>query len=386
VIPVDIERQRCKAPRVLVAENDAAMRHFLEESLIQWGYEAISCEDGTEAWKILEGERPPELVIMGWQIPGIDSFDLCRRLRSKTREFYHYILVITADSDKRAVMQALEAGADDCLARPFDEAELRARLIVSSRILALQEELIRSREEQREQAMKDSLTGLWNRAAFLDLFTTEMSRAERSQSLTGLLMLDLDHFKQINDAYGHLAGDIVLKETARRLKQNVRAYDFVGRYGGEEFLIALPGCERRDVRMRAEAIRVAMCTEPVRIGNSEITVSISIGGAVASVGQRSILDVLAIADVALYKAKNAGRNRVVYCERSAAEILQSAEGHHTCCSMCDPGKLDTCVVSGLHVNPLNGIALGFAQTGTQASWDATGTVPRPLPNHLRLPS
>jgi two-component system cell cycle response regulator len=207
-----------------------------------------------------------------WAISGIDSIDLCR-------------IVIKGKVHKEEAVLALEPGADDYLIEPLEEPELRAHLKVASRIIALQAELICSREEQRVRAIKDGLTGLWNRAAFLDIFKRELDRAERSHASTGLLILDLDHFKRINDSYGHLAGDAVLREMALRFKQNVRSYDFVGRYGGEEFLIALPGCNRAQLRKLAEGIRKAMSDEVIG----------SIGASVASTDAKSTLDVLGIA-------------------------------------------------------------------------------------------
>ena len=187
---------------------------------------------------MLDAQEPPEVVILDWDLPGVDGIELCRKLRDKSRSYYDYNLMITGRTDEADLVHALESGADDCIGKPFGELELRARLLVASRILALQNELIHAREELRMQSMRDGLTGLWNRMAFLDLLKRELARAGRAGGQTGLLLIDLDHFKQTNDTYGHPVGDLVLKETARRLRQSVRSYDFVGRYGGEEFLIA----------------------------------------------------------------------------------------------------------------------------------------------------
>jgi diguanylate cyclase (GGDEF)-like protein len=307
----------------------------------------VLAEDGSTAWKILQQRRPPELVIVDWAISGIDSFDLCRRLRDKSRKFYHYVIMIQSKVHKEETVLALESGADDYLIEPLEEPELRARLKVASRIIALQDELISSREEQRVRAMKDGLTGLWNRAAFLEIFKQELNRAERADASTGLLLLDLDHFKRINDSYGHLAGDAVLKEMALRFKQNVRSYDFVGRYGGEEFLIALPGCDRAQLRKRAEGIRKAISDVPVRVGKVEIPVTVSVGAAAASTGAKSTLEVLGVADRALYKAKNAGRNRSVYCEAIEVEGSESLEESQHRCARCGLARSGECVVSGL---------------------------------------
>jgi len=160
-------------------------------------------------------------------MPGIEGTELCRRIRSRQRVPYQYILLLTANNDKQDVVRGLEAGAEDYLTKPFEPSELRARLTVGKRILALQRDLIQAREELRFQATHDALTGIWNRGALLNLLHRELERALRSKNTTCILMLDLDHFKNVNDTHGHLAGDAVLKEVARRVVQVVRAYDFV---------------------------------------------------------------------------------------------------------------------------------------------------------------
>jgi diguanylate cyclase (GGDEF)-like protein len=274
----------------------------------------------------------------------MDGIELCRRLRDKSRKYYHYILMITGRSGVQDVIHALESGADDCIGKPFGESELRARLLVASRILALQNELIQAREELRIQSMRDALTGLWNRTAFLDLLKREMDRAERTGGRTGLLLLDLDHFKLINDKYGHPTGDTVLKEVSRRMKENVRSYDFVGRYGGEEFFIAFAGCDREQLCERAESIRKAICDEPVKVDKGEIQVTLSIGAVVAEAGEGSVSEAIAVADVALYRAKDAGRNRVALCCKPRVEILQSSLTHRDCCMQCEPERKAQCVV------------------------------------------
>lgn len=351
--PLDFLFAVLDRPRVLIAEGDAAVSQTLQHWLRNWEYDTILAKDGLQAWEILQQRRPPELVIVDWAISGVDSIELCRRLRDISRKYYPYIIMITGQAHKQDVVHALESGADDYLVLPFEEAELRARLKVASRIVTLQDRLISSREEHRVQAMKDGLTGLWNRTAFLDIFKRELDRAERANTSTGLLLLDLDHFKKINDTYGHLTGDVLLKETAHRLKQNVRSYDFVGRYGGEEFFIALPGCDEMQICKRAEAIRRAIADEPVRVGKTEIEITISIGATAASTGAKSTLDVLAASDRALYKAKGSGRNRVVYCDRSGLEMPESMETPRTRCAHCSVGRLDECVVSALEGNLMN---------------------------------
>jgi diguanylate cyclase (GGDEF)-like protein len=336
--------------RVLIVAGDALTRLTLQAWLGTWGYDTVLAEDGFAAWEILQQRQPPEFVIVDWGITGINSLDLCRRLRDKSRKFYHYIIVIKGRVHKEESVLALESGADDYLIEPLEEPELRAHLKAASRIIALQAELISSGEEQRVRAMKDGLTGLWNRTAFLEIFKQELDRAERAHLSTGLLLLDLDHFKQINDIYGHLAGDAVLREVALRFKHNVRSYDFVGRFGGEEFLIALPGCDRAGIRKRAEGIRRAVSNEAIRVGDIEIRVTVSIGAAVTSMGAKSTLDILGASDRALYKAKDGGRNRTVYCELSAGDAPKSLETNQARCAICELGRSDGCLVSGQDEN------------------------------------
>lgn len=331
-------------PRVLIATDDTVTRLILKHWIQRWGYEIVIVELGDQAWSVLQQERPPEVVIVDWAIPGMNAIDLCGRLRDRSRPYYHYILMITASADEMDVVHALESGADDCIGKPFGEAEIRARLHVASRILALQNELIHAREELRAQSMRDGLTGLWNRAAFLDLFKRELQRAERDNGHTGLLLLDLDNFKQINDTYGHLAGDQVLREVAKGLRNHVRSYDFVGRYGGEEFFIGFPGSSRESLCARAEAIRKAICREPVRVPQGEISVSLSIGAVVAT-GEQSTSDVLAVADAGLYKAKNSGRNLSVICGKPAKEIFECSLSHQERCAGCIGGQASLCVIS-----------------------------------------
>lgn len=302
------ERPETNCDGVLVAEDDPMFRKILKSWLENWGYRVIVAEDGTAAWNILQQERPPELLILDWVMPGIDGLQLCRRIRERQTTPYQYILLVTAKDDAEDVVTGLEAGADDYLTKPLDRSELRARLRVGRRILTLQKGLIQAREELRFQATHDIPTGIWNRGALLNLLQREIERASRSQSPTGLLMLALDHFKKVNDTYGHLAGDVVLREVARRISEVVRSYDLVGRYGGEEFLVVLPSCDKNQALQSAERIRAVIAERPVLAAGAEILVTASIGVTVTTASTAAEKEILAIADTALYKAKSAGRN------------------------------------------------------------------------------
>ena len=332
--------------RILVAEDDGITRRILEHWLGVLGFEVITANDGNQAWEILQGPDAPELILMDWVMPGIDGIELCRRLREMPGTYYHYILMMTGRSDLSHVVHALESGADDCVTKPFEQPELKARLGVACRILDLQDELIKTREEIREQAMKDSLTGLFNRAAFTEMFERELDRAKRNEGQTALLLLDLDHFKKVNDMHGHMTGDVVLRKAARLLRESVRAYDFVGRFGGEEFFIAFPNCDADQARDHAERIRQTVVASPIRVGSAEIPLSFSIGASVADSNQRSIGATLAAADVALYRAKSAGRNRVITCRRAPEEVVAFQGRPEDCCASCNPRLARNCTTAG----------------------------------------
>jgi len=299
---------------VLVAEDDPMFRKILTVWLGRWGYRVLVAEDGTTAWNMLQEEDAPDLLILDWMMPGVDGPELCRRIRKAPSASYHYILLVTAKNESQDVVAGLEAGADDYLTKPFDQSELRARLRVGNRILALQADLIESREKLRFQATHDCLTGLWNRSSVLDMLRREMGRANRSEGFTGLLMLDLDHFKKVNDTYGHLAGDVVLKEAAERIASVVRPYDFVGRYGGEEFLVVLPNCDVEQSKQTAVRICAAVAGVPVVVGGCEVQMTVSIGVTACAACTLLEDELLARADVALYAAKAAGRNCISVSE------------------------------------------------------------------------
>jgi diguanylate cyclase (GGDEF)-like protein len=296
--------------RVLVAEDNPVFQSMLRTMLVKWNYDAIIARDGDEAWRILESENAPRLAILDWMMPEVDGVELCRRVRAANREPYVYILLLTARTESQDLVEGMEAGADDYLTKPFNAHELRVRLRAGRRILDLQEELLQAREALREQATHDSLTGLLNRASIREALENELCRAARRSLPVALLMADLDRFKQINDTRGHLAGDAVLREAARRMKHAVRCYDSVGRYGGEEFLIVLPGCDGESGSVQAERIREAVAGEPFQAGSQLFSVTCSIGLAWRHGVETSADSLVRDADTALYLAKDRGRNRV----------------------------------------------------------------------------
>ena len=311
-----------KALKILIADDSIVSRHLLEATLRKWGYDVVVACDGMEALAALQGENPPTLAILDWMMPGMTGPELCRRIRQWQREPYTYTLLLTSKSQKEDLIEGMEAGADDYLTKPFDQHELQVRLRAGRRLVELQAELMSAREALREQATKDSLTRLWNRSSIFDLLCRELSRGEREHSPVGVLMVDLDHFKSVNDNHGHFAGDAVLCETARRMQNAIRQYDSIGRYGGEEFLILLPGCDEDDCYNQAERLRKQLAQADMSLNETSLCVTASVGATTALPGRNWTPEgLIRKADEALYLAKKLGRNRAEFLPYDAEPVV-----------------------------------------------------------------
>jgi two-component system, cell cycle response regulator len=296
--------------KILIADDEPVSRRMLQGLLVKWGYEVVSSADGNAAWEQLKVPDAPRMALLDWMMPGLNGVDVCRELRRFRPEPYTYMLLLTAKDAKDNVVEGLESGADDYLTKPFDPQELKARIRVGLRLLELEDNLVQAREGMRFKATHDALTGIWNRGAILETLDREIVRSRREGSSVGVLIADLDHFKSVNDTYGHLAGDAVLREVTRRMQLSVRSYDAIGRYGGEEFLILLPGCNHSDTAENAERFRRAIFQQPVATGAGSLNVTLSLGGvATGDWPEDSPNQILQLADAALYHAKENGRDR-----------------------------------------------------------------------------
>ena len=308
--------------KILIADDSIVSRHLLEATLRKWGYEVTVACDGVEALEILQQDQAPALAILDWMMPGMTGLEVCRRLRQRSREPYTYILLLTSKSQKEDLIEGMDAGADDYLTKPFDQHELQVRLRAGTRLVDLQAELLAAREELREQATKDSLTHLWNRSSILDLLARELSRSAREKGPVGVVMVDLDHFKLVNDTYGHLVGDAVLCEAARRMQNAMRPYDSIGRYGGEEFLILLPGCDEQTAFSQAERLRKQLAQPSMSLNETSICVTASFGATSALPGQQWTQEgLIRKADEGLYLAKKLGRNRVEFLSYDSEPVM-----------------------------------------------------------------
>jgi diguanylate cyclase (GGDEF)-like protein len=296
--------------KVLIADDSATSRAMLRTALSRWGYDVVLAEHGAQAWEILAQPNPPTMAILDWVMPHMTGPEVCRRVRETRREPYTYILLLTSKNTKGETVEGLEAGADDYIVKPFDQHELQVRLRVGKRIVDLQMDLLQAREELRDRANKDLLTMLPNRPAIVTALEQELSRCHRDNRTVGIILLDIDHFKKINDSYGHFAGDAVLREAAARLRGNMRTYDQVGRYGGEEFLVVLPNCDLEQATNQAERMRQRLHATTMMVDGVEMRVSASFGVTVSDGSERTPDAFVRIADEALYRAKANGRNCV----------------------------------------------------------------------------
>lgn len=290
--------------KVLIADDEPISLLYLEAALEEWGYQVITASDGAAACEILQGPDAPMLAIIDWMMPGMDGIDVCRVVRENVKDRYIYMIMLTGKSETEFIVAAMNAGADDFISKPFNVDELQVRVRAGRRIAELEQRL-------RREASHDALTGLFNRGAIIELLQKELTRHQRNKHSFAIIFGDLDHFKRVNDEFGHLAGDAVLRETAGRIASVLRPYDSLGRYGGEELLIVLPGCDAGEAIEIAERVRQVICSKPMATDCGEVAASLSMGVAVITQGQEiSFNGLIHLADAALYAAKDKGRNRV----------------------------------------------------------------------------
>ena len=297
--------------RILLAEDDEIARRRLTGLLAEWGYEPVCVTTGRAALEALEHEDAPRLLLLDWPMPRGDGLEVCRGVRALPGRPYTYIMLLTQKAARADVIAGFEAGADDYLVKPIEPAELYARLRAGARVIEVQGELIRMREELRRQALYDPLTQILNRRGGMLALDSELGRATRKSTPLAVAIVDLDHFKEVNDTYGHPAGDVVLRQVCKRLAATLRAYDSLSRYGGEEFLIVLPECDVDLARRVIERCRTSIASAPVNADGSAVHVTASFGAWAGHVAtDATAQQLIGAADEALYRAKRAGRDRV----------------------------------------------------------------------------
>ena len=299
---------------ICVIDDDASQRKLVARLLEKRGYTVAQAEDGRKGFEIIS-HFIPKVVLSDWMMPGMDGLALCEKVRQNPNlcDIYYVLLTSRDTVDDKAV--ALEVGADDFLSKPCNPRELIARVKVGIRVWTLKDEL-------RRAAITDGLTGLYNHEHFSRLLESEYSRAHRYKTPLSLIISDLDHFKSVNDNFGHEVGNIVLKHAAEALKSTIRDVDVLARYGGEEFAVILPQTDTDSAVQLADRIRQTIPeTVPAgMLGDRKVTCSF---GVASSDDSRAInaQQLINLADRALYKAKRDGRNRVV----SATQLNASTQ-------------------------------------------------------------
>ena len=296
--------------KILVVEDDPLSRKLVKSTLERAGYEVVEAEDGQVAWDLFQRE-PFALVITDWMMPSLDGPALIRYIRSSGGKSYTYIILLTAMDDKNNVVTGLESGADEYLTKPFNSRELIARVASGARILRLEEQLTEAHHKMEVLAMHDGLTGLFNRRAIEEHAEAELDLAKRKQRTLSILLLDIDHFKRINDEHGHQLGDDALRQLGQILATNLRQYDRAGRWGGEEFIVILPETQLSEAATVAERLRSAVAGLKLPLPDgANLSMQISVGAACTAGLYPSLTKLIDAADQALYRAKQSGRNRV----------------------------------------------------------------------------
>lgn len=303
--------------RLLIAEDDRTSRAMLCTVVSSWGFTPVPAADGREALRLLQEPPAPQLALIDWNIPAPGGPELCRLVRLFFGAGLPYLIFLTARTEKKDIVAGLEAGADDYLTKPYDPEELQARLRVGRRMINLYTALVTTRDKLAHEASHDHLTGCLNRRAILEELARRLAAARAPATPPGVAMFDLDHFKKVNDRHGHPGGDKALRAFVARVGRHLRPGELLGRMGGEEFLLIIPGRSPAGQAALCEEIRQALAGRPLALPGGIQRLTVSIGLAIAAGGEKDIYRLLGAADRALYRAKRLGRNRLV-CASGAA--------------------------------------------------------------------
>lgn len=293
-------------PAVLLGCADAGIAAGLSATLESWHYRVVAAENGSAAMEQIHGATPPPIALLDMDLPTPGGVEISWETKRREDSRRIWIVLLSQQAGKDRLRAALTSGCDDYLVIPSGPEELKVRMRVAERVLALQQHIEKQSAELRYRVTHDGLTGLWNREALMGLIFQETDRVQRMKTSLSLLLLDLDDFARINHDYGYEAGDRVLTELANRFRRHLRSYDLIGRCGEDEFLLALPGCPRENALMLAERIRATILAHPFAVGCEATTLTASFG--IAASGGRSPLAVLHDAERALAEAKSSGKN------------------------------------------------------------------------------
>lgn len=290
---------------VLIADDDKDARILLELYLKKFNYRIFNASNGIEALEIIKNNEI-SIALVDWMMPGITGIELCEQIRKLDLNRYVYLIMVTGRSEKEDTIEALHMGADDYIVKPFTFQELKVRISAAERVLKLENRLKEAYQKLYDESIHDVLTGTLNRRTLMNRISDTFGKFNAD---IGIIIVDIDDFKKINDKYGHLIGDDVLREFSTIISQGLRKSDFVGRYGGEEFLIVLPGLDLKESCKVAERIRLSLESEVFNFGGISLKLTASFGVTVLRKGD-DIKTSLQRADDALYDAKKSGKNRV----------------------------------------------------------------------------
>jgi diguanylate cyclase (GGDEF)-like protein len=310
--------------KVLIADDDLTSREILVSVMSKWGFNPIAVEDGLKVLEVMSQPDAPQLLMLDWEMPGLDGLSLAEHLTAnETNPEPPYVIMLTSRDGQKDIVTGLSAGANDYITKPFETDVLRARVNVARRTVELQQRLTSALRKLSILANIDELTELHNRRSSLNKMTVELERAERQNSELCLGICDIDHFKQINDTLGHQAGDQVLKQLGGMLKNEFRSYDIIGRYGGEEFVFAIP-THYSGAKSILERIRSQIAGTPFVTDEKVIRISMSFGAVMVAHDQQSDLEYwLKKADNALYHSKKQGRDCISFAG-TEAQIVKLA--------------------------------------------------------------
>ena len=304
--------------RILVVDDVPVNIQLLVTYLAAEGYDVVSAKDGHDAMKAVK-EHQPDLILLDVMMPKMNGFEVCEVIKSDDVTKFIPVILVTALNELEDKVKGMDSGADDFLAKPFNKLELLVRVRSLLRIKHLHDELQekvielqRTKEELRQLAITDGLTGLYNYRYFKEQLLQELKRAQRHSLNISVVMIDIDHFKQYNDKNGHPAGDVVLKDIARLLRDNIRNIDLAARYGGEEFSLILIETDKPSAKIVSEKIRKLVEDYGFAYESSQPDGKLTISTGVATFpGDGEDFDTLVSkADQRLYGAKEAGRNLI----------------------------------------------------------------------------
>lgn len=315
--------------KVLVSEDDVVSQILLKRLLVEWGYEPVIVGNGQQALDLLLQDNAPELVLLDWETPGLDGYEVCRELRTAKPEDFPHVIFVTARDSSDAMVEGLEVGASDFISKPFKAKELQARVQAGRRIIEMRRQLREAERRMAEHAYLDALTGVLNRRAMADLLEKELQRSRRSGLPLSVALVDLDQFKRINDTAGHQVGDQALIGFTRVAKEIMRATDSLGRWGGDEFMIVAPSAPGEAAPPGLwplfERLRQKVEATPAPSDRLEFQPTVSIGATLTN-GLETVEHLVERMDQALYQAKAAGRNQVAFLPAPASASPDTTTG------------------------------------------------------------